>query len=145
MPHSHLIPYDLSPISALLVHTFARKHLAAGQVSRPCCGHDSTYLGFCVKLFLSALSSGLRGAPASWSRQVSFIPCDHEYLSFKGAKLSKSRGAFVEVPYFLSRYDPDPLRFYLTAAAPETRDTELALRPPKGQLGRISSSATALS
>jgi methionyl-tRNA synthetase len=29
----------------------------------------------------------------------------------------------VEVPYFLSRYDPDPLRFYLTAPAPETRDT----------------------
>jgi methionyl-tRNA synthetase len=28
------------------------------------------------------------------------------------------------VPYFLSRYDPDPLRHYLTATAPETRDTE---------------------
>jgi methionyl-tRNA synthetase len=30
------------------------------------------------------------------------------------------------VPYFLSRYDPDPLRFYLTASAPETRDTEFS-------------------
>ena len=30
----------------------------------------------------------------------------------------------MEVPYFLSKYDPDPLRFYLTATAPETRDTE---------------------
>jgi methionyl-tRNA synthetase len=30
----------------------------------------------------------------------------------------------VDVPYFLSRYDPDPLRYYLTATAPETRDTE---------------------
>jgi len=28
------------------------------------------------------------------------------------------------VPYFLSKYDPDPLRYYLTATAPETRDTE---------------------
>ncbi|MCL7454511.1 MAG: class I tRNA ligase family protein [Anaerolineae bacterium] len=28
------------------------------------------------------------------------------------------------MPYFLSRYDPDPLRYYLTATAPETRDTE---------------------
>jgi hypothetical protein len=27
------------------------------------------------------------------------------------------------VPYFLSRYDPDPLRYYLRATAPETRDT----------------------
>ena len=52
--------------------------------------------------------------------------CDHEYLNFKGTKLSKSRGAFVEVPYFLSKYDPDTLRFYLTATAPETRDTEFS-------------------
>jgi methionyl-tRNA synthetase len=53
-------------------------------------------------------------------------------LHFKGAKLSKSRGAFVEVPYFLSKYDPDPLRFYLTATAPETRDTEAC---PEGREG----------
>jgi methionyl-tRNA synthetase len=32
----------------------------------------------------------------------------------------------VDVPYFLSKYDPDPLRFYLTATAPETRDTEFS-------------------
>jgi methionyl-tRNA synthetase len=32
----------------------------------------------------------------------------------------------VDVPYFLSRYDPDPLRYYLTATAPETRDTEFS-------------------
>ncbi|MGC9334231.1 MAG: methionine--tRNA ligase, partial [Anaerolineae bacterium] len=50
----------------------------------------------------------------------------NEYLNFKGTKLSKSRGAFVEVPYFLERYDPDALRFYLTATAPETRDTEFS-------------------
>jgi methionyl-tRNA synthetase len=56
-----------------------------------------------------------------------FAPCVWEYLNFKGAKLSKSRGAFVEVPYFLSRYDPDALRFYLTATAPETRDTPTAV------------------
>jgi methionyl-tRNA synthetase len=30
------------------------------------------------------------------------------------------------VPYFLSRYDPDALRYYLTATAPETRDTEFS-------------------
>jgi methionyl-tRNA synthetase len=57
---------------------------------------------------------------------LGFVPCYPEYLNFKGAKLSKSRGAFVEVPYFLSKYDPDPLRFYLTATAPETRDTEFS-------------------
>jgi methionyl-tRNA synthetase len=40
--------------------------------------------------------------------------------------LSKSRGTFVEVPDFLIRYDPDPLRFDLTATAPETRDTDFS-------------------
>jgi methionyl-tRNA synthetase len=54
------------------------------------------------------------------------VHCDHEYLDFRGGKFSKSRGAFVDVPYFLSRYGPDPLRFYLTATAPETRDTEFS-------------------
>ena len=55
---------------------------------------------------------------------MGFVHCDHEYLNFKGTKLSKSRGAFVEVPYFLSKYDPDALRFYLTATLPETRYTK---------------------
>jgi methionyl-tRNA synthetase len=32
----------------------------------------------------------------------------------------------VDVPYFLSKYDPDALRYYLTATAPETRDTEFS-------------------
>jgi methionyl-tRNA synthetase len=50
----------------------------------------------------------------------------NEYLNFKGTKLSKSRGAAVDVPYFLSKYDPDALRYYLTATAPETRDTEFS-------------------
>jgi len=63
------------------------------------------------------------------SGRTEFVHCDHKYLSFKGSKFSKSRGAFVDVPYFLSRYDPDALRFYLTAVAPETRDTEFALAP----------------
>ena len=50
----------------------------------------------------------------------------NEYLNFRGGKFSKSRGAAVDVPYFLSKYDADALRFYLTAVAPETRDTEFA-------------------
>jgi hypothetical protein len=38
----------------------------------------------------------------------------------------------VDVPYYLSKYDPDPLCFYLTATAPETRDTEAC---PEGTEG----------
>jgi methionyl-tRNA synthetase len=61
-----------------------------------------------------------------------FVPCDHEYLNFRGGKFSKSRGGAVDVPYFLSKYDPDALRFYLTAVAPETRDTEACPEEPEG-------------
>ena len=64
--------------------------------------------------------------PAVQSSRKQFVHCDHEYLNFKGGEFSKSRGAAVDVPYFLSKYDPDPLRFYLTATAPETRDTEFS-------------------
>ena len=36
----------------------------------------------------------------------------HFARDFKGDKISRSRGAAVEVPYFLKRCDPDPVRFY---------------------------------
>jgi methionyl-tRNA synthetase len=63
-----------------------------------------------------------------WTQGINqvFVPCDHEYLNFKGGKFSKSRGTAVKAPYFLSKYDADALRFYLTATAPETRDTEFS-------------------
>ncbi len=47
-----------------------------------------------------------------------------EYLTMEGRKFSSSRGVVIEVRDFLSRYDPDPLRYYLTAAGPETQDTD---------------------
>ena len=46
----------------------------------------------------------------------------NEYLNVEGRKLSKSRHWFIELLDFLSRYDPDPLRYYLTINAPETKD-----------------------
>ena len=67
------------------------------------------------------------------------------FLNFKGAKLSNSRGTAVEVPYFLSKYDPDPLRVHLTAVAPETHDTEFAWEDFVGAFpssaGRLESAA----
>jgi methionyl-tRNA synthetase len=57
---------------------------------------------------------------------VSFVPCNHEYLNYRGGKFSKSRARTVDVPYFLSKYEPDALGFCLTAVSPETRDTEFA-------------------
>jgi methionyl-tRNA synthetase len=46
----------------------------------------------------------------------------NEYLNVEGRKLSKSRRWMIETLDFLSRYDPDPLRYYLTINAPEAKD-----------------------
>ena len=47
-----------------------------------------------------------------------------EYLTMEGKKASTSRNLAIWVSDFLSRYDPDPLRYYLTAGGPETQDTD---------------------
>jgi methionyl-tRNA synthetase len=48
----------------------------------------------------------------------------NEYLNMEGQKLSTSRNWAVWAPDLLERYDPDPVRYYLNAIAPETRDTD---------------------
>jgi len=50
----------------------------------------------------------------------------NEYLNLEGRKLSTSRNWAVWLPDYLSRYDPDPLRYYLTVNAPESRDTDFS-------------------
>jgi methionyl-tRNA synthetase len=47
-----------------------------------------------------------------------------EFLTMEGKKFAASRGIGIYVRDFLSRYDPDPLRYFLTAAGPETQDTD---------------------
>ena len=48
----------------------------------------------------------------------------NQYLTVRGAKASTSRNLAVWVPDFLSRYDPDPLRYHLSATMPETSDSD---------------------
>ena len=47
-----------------------------------------------------------------------------EYLMMEGRRFSASRGVAINVADFLSRYDPDPLRYHLTAGGPEQQDTD---------------------
>ncbi len=47
-----------------------------------------------------------------------------EFLTMEGKKFAASRGVGIFVHDFLSRYDPDALRYYLTAAGPESQDTD---------------------
>jgi methionyl-tRNA synthetase len=48
----------------------------------------------------------------------------NEYLNMEGAKLSTSRNWAIWLTDLLERFDPDPIRFYLNAIAPEARDTD---------------------
>jgi hypothetical protein len=46
-----------------------------------------------------------------------------EFLTMEDAQMSASRGVGVNLRDVLERYDPDPVRYYLTAAGPETQDS----------------------
>jgi methionyl-tRNA synthetase len=48
----------------------------------------------------------------------------NEFMNLEGQKISGSRSWAVWGRDFLSRYDPDPLRYYLTVNMPETRDSD---------------------
>jgi methionyl-tRNA synthetase len=50
----------------------------------------------------------------------------NEFVNLEGRAMSGSRNWAVWVDDFLTRYDPDPLRYYLTAIAPETRDSDFS-------------------
>jgi methionyl-tRNA synthetase len=52
----------------------------------------------------------------------------NEFLTIEGKKLSTSRNWAVWVPDYLSRYDPDPLRYILSINMPETSDTDFSWR-----------------
>jgi methionyl-tRNA synthetase len=55
------------------------------------------------------------------------LPTDvvaNEFLNFAGVKGSKSKGNVVWLPDYLSRYDPEPLRYYLASTMPETSDSD---------------------
>jgi methionyl-tRNA synthetase len=47
-----------------------------------------------------------------------------EFLTMEGKKFSSSRGAQILIRDFLSRYDADALRYFLSIAGPETQDTD---------------------
>jgi methionyl-tRNA synthetase len=52
----------------------------------------------------------------------------NEFLTFESQKGSKSRNWAVWLPDYLSRYDPDPLRYLLSINMPETGDTDFSWR-----------------
>ncbi len=65
-----------------------------------------------------------RGAFAEVPLQLPYNVVSSEFLTMEGKKFSSSRGIVIYVNEFLSRYDPDPLRYFLTIAGPENQDTD---------------------
>ena len=53
------------------------------------------------------------------------IPAN-EFMNIEGSQFSKSRNWAIWLPDILERYDPDAIRFYITAAMPESRDSEFS-------------------
>ena len=52
----------------------------------------------------------------------------NEYLTLEKQKLSTSQNWAVWAPYMLEHYQPDSLRYFLTANAPENRDADFSWR-----------------
>ncbi len=52
----------------------------------------------------------------------------NEFLTIEGRRLSTSRDWAVWLPDYLSRYDPDPLRYLLSINMPETGDSDFSWR-----------------
>jgi methionyl-tRNA synthetase len=49
-----------------------------------------------------------------------------EFLTMEGRQLSTSRAIAIYVRDVLERYDPDPVRYFLTAAGPELQDSDFS-------------------
>ncbi len=70
---------------------------------------------------------GLDGLYANAEDGTISLPYDvpsNEFMNIEGEKFSKSRNWAIWVPELLERYDPDPIRYYLTMTAPESRDSD---------------------
>jgi len=52
----------------------------------------------------------------------------NEFLTIEGRKISTSRNWAVWLPDYLSRYDPEPLRYLMSINMPETGDTDFSWR-----------------
>jgi methionyl-tRNA synthetase len=70
---------------------------------------------------------GSKGLYSSDPHQVLNLPYDvpaNEFMNMEGRKISGSQNWGVWMLDALERHDPDPLRYYLTAVMPETRDSD---------------------
>ncbi|MCB8966276.1 MAG: methionine--tRNA ligase [Chloroflexota bacterium] len=78
-------------------------------------------------VFWPAQLLGSKGLYAEDAQQQLNLPYDvpaNEFMNMEGRKISGSMNWGVWMLDALARHDPDPLRYYLTAVMPETRDSD---------------------
>ncbi|HVN55853.1 MAG TPA: methionine--tRNA ligase [Anaerolineaceae bacterium] len=66
----------------------------------------------------------LIGSPVKAPLTLPYDVPANEFMNLEGQKISGSRNWAIWGLDFLTRYDPDPLRYYLTINMPETRDSD---------------------
>lgn len=69
---------------------------------------------------------GSRGGEAGALGQLN-LPTEvvsSEYLTMSGSKFSSSKGVVIYVKDFLKEFGPDPLRYFIAVAGPESHDTD---------------------
>ena len=50
----------------------------------------------------------------------------NEFLTFKGDKLSKSRGVSIDIPSLVQKFEVDAIRYYVAANMPENKDADFS-------------------
>ncbi|TWD79031.1 methionyl-tRNA synthetase [Kribbella amoyensis] len=78
-----------------------------------------------AELLASAGRGARGGTPGEYG--VLNLPTEvvsSEFLTMEGRKFSSSRSVVIPVRDVLERYGPDPLRYFIAAAGPETQDTD---------------------
>ena len=76
---------------------------------------------------LIGLGHGFDEAMGANNPKPLLLPYDvpaNEFMNLEGKKISGSQNWAVWGDDFLERYDPDPLRYHLTTAMPENRDSD---------------------
>lgn len=68
------------------------------------------------------------GLPEGERHNLAYDVPANEFLSLEGQQFSTSRNWAVWAPDYLDQYDPDPLRYLLTANMPESGDTDFSWR-----------------
>lgn len=66
----------------------------------------------------------LYAAPSDPPINLPYNVVSNEYLTMTGSKISTSRNFAIWAPELLAEFDPDPVRYYLNAIAPEAKDAD---------------------